>query len=89
MRADLIVKFFQNPSIPWLPTGLPKVEIWQFFVFFRNLENLGYLKRKKSFVDGYAPPNFPNHLPFFFLFLANFRTVATKQFRKFLFKSLN
>jgi len=55
MRADLIVKCFQNPSIPWLPTGVPKVEIWQIFVFFRNLENLGYLKKKKSFVDGYAP----------------------------------
>jgi hypothetical protein len=47
MRTDLIVKFFQNPSIPWLPTGVPKVEIWQIFVFFRNLENLGYFLKKE------------------------------------------
>jgi hypothetical protein len=64
-------KVFQNASIPWLPTRARNLAI---FCFFGNLENLGYLKKKKSFVDGYAPlPPLPPKLskpPTFFLSLS-------------------
>jgi hypothetical protein len=45
MRADLVVKFFQNPSIPWLPTRVPKVEIWQ--IFFPKSGEFRLIKKKE------------------------------------------
>ncbi len=55
MRADLIVKGSKiHPYHGYLLECL-MYKSGNFFVFFGNLENLGFFKKKKkSFVDGYA-----------------------------------
>jgi hypothetical protein len=89
MRSDLIVKFFQNPSRPWLPTGVPKVEIWQFFVFFWKSGDFRLFKKKGNplmmDMPPLPPPTFQTTYLFSFPFWRIFALWRPKKFRKFLF----